>query len=218
MSVSASLCPSCTPPPTPPRSGGGGQGAAGAPNDSDTWAGREGGKGIPRIAAGSRAGGCEGGTAACAEPVPSRGGWGKRGRISRLGQGESLPLLGGGTPQPPSPAGKEDSALLPPSFSRSFCGVAPARAGEVKVARMEAAGGNERLPGSGSPSRPPPPAAACRRRTALGRPAEGAALGPRSAGAGEPPARPACAGHPIVVVTAGRGAPAAGPAGLPGRG
>lgn len=43
--MSASLCPSCTSPPTPPRSGGGGQGAAGAPNASDTWAGREGGKG-----------------------------------------------------------------------------------------------------------------------------------------------------------------------------
>lgn len=60
MSVSASLCPSCTSPPTPPRSGGGGQGAPGAPTTlTPGRAGRE-ERGFPGSLRGSLPGGVRG--------------------------------------------------------------------------------------------------------------------------------------------------------------
>lgn len=176
-------------PPAPPRSGGGGQGAAAAPNDSDTWAGREGGKGIPRNAAGSLAGGCEGGPRLAPSLCPRERGGGREGGSLAWGRGNPCPSSAGVPRSPLHPQGRKTAGSFPPPpLAPSAVSPLPSP-GKWKLRVWEAGGGNERLPGSGSPCRQPPPTAACRRRTALGRPAEGAAPGPRSAGSAGPPAR-----------------------------
>lgn len=121
----------------------------------------------------------------------ARGMGGERADLSP-GAGIPLPLLAGGTPQPPSPSGKEDSRLLPPSFSRSFRGVAPAPAGEVKVARV-GGGGRQRASAGLGLSLPSAPAgsrvsAAVGARPPRGRGRAGPAFSRRSGAA-----RPACA-------------------------
>lgn len=215
MSVSASLCPSCTSPSTPPRSGGGGQGAPGAPTTlTPGRAGRE-ERGFPGSLRGALPGGVRGDRGwrrACALargvgeeredllpgaegiPVPPRRGYSAAPFICGEGrQPAPIPFLLSPLPRcrPCPRRGSESCACGRRRAATSVC-----RARALPPVRPRR---QPRVDGA----RPP------RRR---GRAGPAFAFSRRSGAA-----RPACAGRPIVVVTTGRGAPAAGPAGLPGR-